>query len=138
MLVVLDTNVIISALLSPDGAPARVLEEWEAGAFDAAVSEPLLEELERALGYDRIKPYLERSGVEVENLIRGLRETAVVVDPEPTLQVVEEDPEDDRVLECALRSGAAYIVSGDHHLLDLGEYQGVQILPPAGFLFLLE
>jgi hypothetical protein len=138
MLAVLDTNVIISALLSSAGAPARIMEKWEEGVFDAAVSEPLLEELERALGYDRIKPYLERSGVEVKDLIRKLRETALVVDPERTLHVIKEDPEDDRVLECALRAGAAYIVSGDHHLLDLGEYRGVQILPPAGFLLLLE
>lgn len=138
MLAVLDTNVIISALLSPQGAPARIIKKWEQGAFDAAVSESLLEELERALGYDRIKPYLERSGMVIEDLIKGLRETAVVVDSEPTLRVIEEDPEDDRVLECALRSGAAYLVSGDHHLIELGEYQGVQILPPAGFLLLLD
>ena len=138
MLAVLDTNVIISALLSSGGAPARILDKWEEGVFDAAVSEPLLEELERALGYDRITPYLELSGIVVEDLIRQLRETALVVDPEHTLQVIEEDPEDDRVLECALRAGAPYIVSGDHHLLDLGEYQGIQILPPAGFLLLLE
>lgn len=137
MIVVLDTNVIISALLSPEGPPALIMKWWEAGDFEVAISEPLLEELERALGYDRVNTCLQQSGVEIEVFIRQLCETAVIVDPDQNIQVIKDDPDDDRVLECAFRSGAAYLVSGDHHLLELGEYQGIQILPLAGFAVLL-
>jgi len=53
------------------------------------------------------------------------------------LDVVGDDPDDNRVLECAIASGANYIVSTDDHLLDLEEYQGIEVLPPAGFIVLL-
>jgi len=53
------------------------------------------------------------------------------------LEVVAEDPTDDRYLECAIEGGAAYIVSGDRHLVGLGQYKGVEILAPRGFLDLL-
>jgi predicted nucleic acid-binding protein len=52
--------------------------------------------------------------------------------------VIADDPDDNRLLECAVTSGSLYIISGDQHLLDLKEYQGIQILSPAGFVVLLE
>jgi len=137
MIVVLDTNVFISALLSPGSPPARIIKHWEDREFEVAVSPPLLEELERALGYDRVSKYLQRSRVEIEDFLHQLREAALVVHPDLHLQVVTEDPDDNRVLECALSSDAEFIISGDNHLLSLGEFRGIQILPPAGFLVFL-
>ena len=63
---------------------------------------------------------------------------AIVVDPQLRLDVVEKDPDDNRVLECAVASGAAYIVSGNTHLLELKEYEGIVILDPAAFVTLLK
>jgi predicted nucleic acid-binding protein len=53
-------------------------------------------------------------------------------------KVIESDPDDNRVLERALEAGASIIVRGDRHLLNLGEYQGIEILPPGGFLAMPE
>jgi predicted nucleic acid-binding protein len=53
------------------------------------------------------------------------------------LEVVKDDSDDNRVLECAVAAKANYIISGDKHLLDLGEYRGIEVLPPAGFIVLL-
>jgi predicted nucleic acid-binding protein len=61
---------------------------------------------------------------------------AMRVDPAQDLNVVQADPADNRYLECAVEGGASYIVAGDKHLLDLKEYEGIVILPPAGFLWL--
>ena len=137
MIVVLDTNVMISALISTGGPPARIIDFWEAGAFDVASSAPLLEEVKRVLGYDQVKKYLKCSPEEINKLLAGWRTASIYVDPEEELEVIKDDPDDDRVLECAVAAEAEYIVSGDNHLLDLGEYRGIEVLPPAGFLVLI-
>ena len=137
MIVVLDTNVMISALISAGGPPAQIIDLWEAGVFDVATSAPLLDELKRALDYEQVKKYLKCAPEEINTLLRRWRTASIYVDPEVELEVVEDDPEDNRVLECAIAAEANYIISGDNHLLDLGEYQGVEVLPPAGFIVLL-
>lgn len=50
------------------------------------------------------------------------------------LHAVGDDPDDDKFIECALTAGAEVVVSGDHHLLDIGEYEGISILSAAEFL----
>jgi putative PIN family toxin of toxin-antitoxin system len=137
MIVVLDTNVLISALLSTEGPPAQIIKFWEDGVFDVAASGPLLDELKRALGYERVRKYLKMTPKEINTLLRGWSSTAIYVDPELELDAVEDDPDDNRVLECAVTVEANYIVSGDDHLLELGKYQGIEVLPPAGFVVLL-
>jgi predicted nucleic acid-binding protein len=60
------------------------------------------------------------------------------VEPQTTLEAVAGDPDGNRVLECAVAGGASYIVTGDAHLLDLGDYQGIVILKPRSFLSVLD
>ncbi len=137
MIIVLDTNVMISALLSAEGSPAQIIDLWKAGAFDVAASDTLLDEVKRVLGYDKIKKHLGLTPGEIDRLLSGWRTISIVVEPEEELEVIEDDPDDNRVLECAVAAETDYIVSGDHHLLDLGEYRGIEILPPTGFIVLM-
>jgi len=137
MIVVLDTNVMISALISAGGPPAQIIDLWEAGAFDVASSAPLLEEVKRVLEYEQVKKYLKCSPEEINKLLTGWRTASIFVDLEEKVEVIKDDPDDDRILECAVAAEADYIVSGDNHLLDLGEYRGIEVLPPAGFLVLI-
>jgi len=137
MIVVLDTNVMISSLLSTEGPPAQIIDLWKAGVFDVATSEPLLDEVKRVLGYDKIKKHLRLAPGEIDRLLSGWRAISIVVEPEEVLEVIEDDSDDNRVLECAVAAETDYIVSGDHHLLDLGEYRGIEILPPVGFIVLM-
>ncbi len=138
MIVVLDTNVVVSALLSAEGAPAEIMRRWEAGAFDVAISPALLGELERVLRYERITKYFQEPLEKIDWLLERFRTVGILVEPELRLDVVAEDSDDDRVIECAVAARARYIVSGDKHLLELGEYAGIVILNPVGFLALLE
>jgi len=138
MIVVLDTNVIVSALLSPSGSPAEIVDHWQADHFDIVTSPPLLSELERVLQYPRVQKYLKRSSDEVAAFTAELRRMAILVEPQFTLEAIEDDPADNRVLECAVAGGASYIVSGNDHLLNLKEYKDIVILNPAGFLTLLD
>ena len=129
MLVVLDTNVIVSALLSSHGPPAEIIRHWEAERFEVLTSPAMLAELERVLAYPQIVRYLKLSQDEIVAFLRRMRTVAMVIEPTVTLEVIEADPDDNRVLECAVAGGASYIVSGDQHLLGLGECNEVNYIP---------
>jgi uncharacterized protein len=114
---ILDPNVIISALLSRDGTPARVLRAWLEGRFDLIVSPLLLEELERALAYPKLAERIKAE--EAAALIDWLRREAIIVaDPAEPTTSRSEDPGDDYLLALAEAERAA-LVSGDQDLLAL-------------------
>lgn len=137
MKVVLDTNIVVSRFLSPQGSPARILTLWEEGVFELLVSEGILNEYERALSYDNVR---KRHGFTIEEIkqwMHNARKYGHSVASEEVSIYVSKDPDDDKFIECAVAGGADYIVSGDTHLLSLGEYKGIQILSPAAFLLVL-
>lgn len=130
---VLDVNVIISAPLSPRGAPAGALRAWLQGEIDLVVSPALLTELERALAYPKLAARVTPS--EAEELIDLLSRTAIMVDDPPGPPPVRSaDPDDDDVLSLAA-AARAVIVSGDRHFTDLPGQ--LPVYTPAQFLDLL-
>jgi hypothetical protein len=138
MTLVLDTNVIVSALLSPAGHPAEIINLWEAEKIEVVSSPPLLIELERVLQYPRVQKYLKRTQSDVDAFLRQFKKIAITVEPQMTLDIIKEDPADNRVLECAVAGEASYIISGNDHLLKIKEYKGIVILKPAEFLTLVD
>ena len=137
MRAVLDTNVLVSAVLSRGGAPDRVLRAWRDGAFQLVTSLALLEEPERVLARPRIVERLGWLPSESRMFVAALAESAIVAGASGELKVVAADPDDDRVIEAAVERDADYIVSGDRHLLDLGSYRDIPVVTPAGFAALL-
>jgi uncharacterized protein len=132
---ILDPNVLIAALLSPRGSPARVFRPWLDGAFELLVSPALLGELERALEYPKLRKRI--SDDDRQALIELLRHSATVVDdPAPqVLTVSSRDPGDNYLLAVAADQNAA-LVSGDKDLLALaGE---LPIHSPATFASLID
>ena len=136
MRVVLDANVLVSALISPKGSPATVLSYWQEGKLEIVVSAAILQEVDRVLHYPRIQKRYHLPDEIVQRLLNLLRKGAIVVEPDEEVEVVERDPSDNRYLECAVAGRALYVVSGDGHLLDLKEYRGIQILAPREFVIL--
>ena len=130
--------MFVSGLISSQGAPAEILARWRDEAFDVVVSPAILNELERVLQYPRLRQRYNLQDGDIQRFIQLLGEFAVEVVPAEELEVVKADAADNRYLECALAGGATVIVSGDRHLLDLGQYGAIQILSPAGFLAFLE
>lgn len=137
MRVVIDANVCVSALISRRGAPAQIIERWLSGRFDVLISPAIVDELLRVTAYDKLQKYA-RLRENRREFVQLLSEQAIWVEPEQTLTVVEEDETDNRYVECAAAGDAHYVVSGDRHLLDLGEYQGIPFVSPATFVALLE
>ena len=117
MRAVFDPNILISALLSPSGPPARALARWLAGDFELIVSELLLGELEDALTYPKLRKRITTD--EASELIDILRRAAVVAPDPPPGSHRSPDPGDDYLLALA-EAERALLVTGDAKLLGLG------------------
>lgn len=134
MRVVLDTNVLLSALLSPRGAPDAIYRAWRKNRFDLVTSAAQLDELRRASRYPKFKAVLQpyRVGTMVGNMRRAL-----MLDTLPPLpaDVEVDDPNDAFLLAMALAGEADYLVTGDHRagLLQRGNYGRARIVTPAAF-----
>jgi putative PIN family toxin of toxin-antitoxin system len=126
--IVIDTNVFVSAHLIPNGNPAKAIDFWAEDRYELILSKPITEEIIKVLHRKEIK--VER----IERLLSLIFQKATIVAPEKEISVIKNDPDDNKFLECAVSGGADYIVSGDKHLLDLREYEGIKILTPKWFL----
>lgn len=136
--VVLDTNLLVSALGNPRGAPAKILEAWRLGNIAVVSSAAILDEVRRVMEYPRIRKYLRLRPEGIEVLLDELREFCLIVPGDLEVSVIEEDHSDDKFLACALEGEVEFIISGDKHLKSLREYRGVQILSPNAFLTMLK
>jgi putative PIN family toxin of toxin-antitoxin system len=126
--IVLDTNVIVSALVF-GGVPRGVLELAEAGQCELFYSKPIQTEVRRVLAekFDWPQAMLQAA-------LPVLWGMGTLVVPRTTLNAVPADPDDNRILECAAEARAQAIISGDHHLLDLQNYKSIPIVTPRQFL----
>lgn len=127
---VLDPGVLISALISPTGSPARLLLLWLEGAFELIVSPRLLEELRTVLLRPKFRRYATEE--EVKGYVATIERLAIVVaDPEEVPRV-SQDPDDDYLVALG-RLASAVVVSGDPHLTELDEEQR-RVVTPRDFL----
>lgn len=138
MKVVLDANIYVSAMVNTQGHPKHIMGRWEQGDFNVLISKSIIDEVGRVLRYPRIVKRHQQDEKSIQRFLELLVSEAVVVDPREVLAVVKADESDNRYLECAVEGKAQYVISGDKHLLNLGEYKGIIILPPAAFVALLE
>jgi uncharacterized protein len=129
--VVLDCNVFVSALLSPNGPPAQILERWADGDFDVIVSPLLLAELERVLSRPKFAASIDKA--QVDGLVSGLVEDGLLVEDPSADPGLTPDPGDDYLVALARVAGAQCIVSGDAHLRQLADAVPA-VLSPAEFI----
>ena len=128
---VLDTNVLVSALISPGGGSARLLLELRSGAFEIIVSPLPLAELREVLRCDKFRRY--ESEAEADAYVELIRSEAVVrADPAPSPEALSADPDDEYLVDLARDAGADVLVTGDAHLLDLRAM--IPAMTPAEFL----
>jgi putative PIN family toxin of toxin-antitoxin system len=122
MRVVFDTNVLVSALVFPDGRADAAVRRILEGKDDLVLSTDILREVLSVLArkFGRDKEELSRVAV-------ILSEMAEVVEPTTRLKVFRDDP-DNRILECAVAGKATAIVTGDKAMLALGEHAGVRLI----------
>jgi putative PIN family toxin of toxin-antitoxin system len=128
MRIVADTNVIISALVF-GGLPRYIFELVEAGRLDFFYSLDIQSEAQRVL-----RDKFEWNEAQLRRYLGRFWTLGLMVTPRVRIQVIADDPDDDRVLECALEANAHVLVSGDKHLLRLGQHEAIRILTPRELL----
>jgi putative PIN family toxin of toxin-antitoxin system len=129
--VVLDTNVIVSALLF-GGNPDKILNLANERVIRLIISPFILDETANVLNHR-----FNWSEEKIHEVLSSIQEIAAVVQPTIKLSIIKEKDSDNRILECAVSGKADFIISGDNkHILPLKEYQGIKILSPAEFLAL--
>lgn len=97
-----------------------------------------MREISRVLHYPRIQKRYRLTEETITAYLERLYEVSTLVTTHTRIGPISKDPDDDKFLECAIAGSARYIVSGDPHLLDIGEYSGIQIVSPDAFLAMLE
>ena len=123
-----DSNIYISAL-NFGGKPLQVLELARTGEIELAISNAIITEISRIL-YQKFHWEPE----DINDLVEQILDFCRYVQVDYTLDVVPADPDDNRVLECALKAGSDTVVTGDTDLLTLGEFRGINIQNPSDFL----
>jgi len=139
MRVVLDTNTLVSGAISANGPPRQLLNAATGQAFELCISPTLLAELLDVLSRNKFSQRLSQAGLSPEGIVADLRSIATVVTPTTIPRVIQDDPDDDHVIACAVTANADLMVSGDKHLHSLGgHYQGISIVTAAEAVKILQ
>lgn len=129
--VVIDTNTVISAPLSENGNPAKIFELLLLEEINNSTSQEIIDEIIGVFNRDKIKKKL--SVDKINFIIKNFKKFSKLVKPHIKLNVIKEDIDDNKILECAETANANYIVSGDSHILELKNYKNIKIVSPKEF-----
>ena len=129
----LDTNVLISVIIF-GGPPRKILQMIITGSITGCLSMPILEEMIAVLRRRKFGFTAEQS----MRIMEELHSLCDMVAPDSEMNAVPQDPDDNRILGCALAAKADFIISGDSHLTAMGQFNGIPIMTPSKFLDILE
>lgn len=128
MKVVLDTNIYISAAIL-GRVCEDVLETCKFGNIDVFISNDIIDELK-----DKLTNKFLWKDNQISAFLENILEFCIIVEINENVNFMENDPDDNRILECAVSAACDFIVSGDNHLVKLNSYKRIKILNPAIFL----
>jgi len=136
--VVFDANVFVSAYIHPEGTPGQIVKRFlRLNTFELILTTGIVDEVIAALSFPKVQK-AARSDVEPELWFEDLVVLSQLVAGAVDVPRLSNDPDDDKYIAAAVDGRAAFVVTGDPDLLDLGEYEGVRIVTPRTFLDLLE
>jgi putative PIN family toxin of toxin-antitoxin system len=136
MRVVLDTGILIAALITKDTPPDQLYQAWRKRRFELVTSEWQLDEFRRVSRYPKLRKYLQP--IEAGNLINGLRHQALLLQTLPDVDL-SKDPDDNPLLAMAIAGEADYLVSGDKRdVLALKKVDKTRIITARRFLAILQ
>ncbi len=133
MWAVVDTSILVRAVLRPRGSVGDVLQALRDELFTCVYTRELLEELVDVLGRPRIRLKYSISSLDVAALLALIMDLGHAVEPIRRIKICR-DPKDDKVLEAAVAGSVDAIVTGDEDLLVLDPFEGINIMGAAQFL----
>jgi len=129
MRVVIDTNILLSGLIRPGGAPGAIVRALREGRLVPVLSRPMLEEIGAVLSRPWLLVKYGLDAADLETVLRFLVTRGELVEPRIEIRRCR-DPRDDMFLEAAVSASADRLVTGDKDLLDMGSVEGVPIVTP--------
>ncbi len=126
---VIDTNVLISAFITY-GKPRKVLDKVFTGKIRLLTSPAILLEFEEVLSREKFGLHKNQ----VQRIVSLMIHSSEVIEPKTKITLITEDPDDNKIIECAVDGRAKCIITGDKHLLKLGKYKDIRIMSPSSFL----
>ena len=130
---VVDTNILISGVIKPEGATGEILRRLRDGEFALLYTEPLLAELAEVINRPRIRQKYGLGSEDIETVLALILLRGEPIDPTRRVEICR-DPKDNMILQAAVAGQADMITSGDFDLLSLREFAGMPIISPAVFL----
>lgn len=137
MKIVVDANLFASGLIKPNSNPGKILDLVQQNQVELILSPAIIKEIKHILLYPKIQKYHRKTAQEIDEYFEDLLMFAWIVEGEEIVNAIKADPADNKYLACAYEGEADYIVSGDHHLLDLEAYQGIDVIKASAFLSIL-
>ena len=127
--IVIDTNIFISSFFG--GAPREIIDLWKTGETTICLTQAIVEEYIKVLNRLGLK-----DKPEIKNLTKLFAEgfNSIFTTKTPNLNIIEDDPDDNKFLECAVALESRIIISGDKHLKDIKKYIDIEIMSPREFL----
>ena len=135
MRITTDTNILISALIAK-GKPRELIKQAENRSFKLTLSDSIIGEFYNAVQRKKFRKYITIK--EAQDFIREIKKISEMADVKSDFKVVEEDPDDDKILNTAYDGKVDYIVSGDPDLLNLKRFEGIKIVTVNEMLKILE
>ncbi|MDO8623656.1 MAG: putative toxin-antitoxin system toxin component, PIN family [archaeon] len=132
MKITIDTNVLISGSFWT-GTSNKILEQVENKEVELVLSKEIIEEFLEVLNYEEIKRKIMNNQLEIKRTIEKIISISTIIEPLEKFDVVKNDPDDNKVLECAVEGKVDYIISQDKHLLNLKEFNKIKIITPEEF-----
>jgi len=126
---VIDTNVLISSFIAY-GKPRKVLDRVFTGKVRLLTSPVILLEFEEVLSREKFG----LTKTQVQRIVSLIIRSSEAIEPKTKIILITEDPDDNKIIECAIDGRAKYIITGDSHLLKIRKYKNIMIVNPNGFL----
>ena len=133
MKITMDTNVLISATFWY-GDYNKIIEKVENNDIALVLSKEIIEEFARVLNYKSIQEKIKNKNLEMKRTVEKIISISKIVEPLEKINIIKEDPDDNKILECAKSGKVDFIVSSDNHLLKLKEFENIKIITPTTFI----
>ena len=129
MKITADTNVLVSAAYW-DGESNKIIEKVERKEIELVLSKEILEEFAAVLGYREMQDKIKNKNLEMKRTIERIAAISTIAEPKQKFEIVKEDPDDNKIIDCAKAGNVDYIVTNDHHLLNLKNIGGIVVITP--------
>lgn len=137
MKITVDTNILVSASFW-DGHSNEIINRIEKKNVDLVLSKEIIEEFAIVLSSKEIQGKIKNKNLEMKRTIGKIVSLSTIVESSEKVDIVQDDPDDNKILECAKAGKVDFIISSDNHLLKIKKFEGIPIITPQEFLQIIE